>query len=259
MITRELGSTGCQVPIIAQGTTGTGPLQSACPDKDSRRISVLQKGIELGLNWLDTAELYGGGHSELLVGEAIKGRRSEVFVSSKFNPANSDSAALRKALEGSLKRLKTDYIDLYQIHWPSIAVPAEETLGVLGDFVREGKVRYIGVCNVTIDELKHIHATCPTMASVQMELSPVERSVEQDVLKFCMDNQITLIGYSALSFCNWFRERFIDRVQSIMSAYEITFHQLIVEWLTKKPNVTLALKAAREANLLANAAVSLQL
>src|SRR3972149_12182880 len=125
MITKQLAKTSIRVSAIGQGTTGTGSYNRINKQRDTERIRVLRKGIELGMNFIDTAELYGGGHAEEIVGKAIKGIRRKVFLASKFNPEHATSAGIKSALEASLKRLKTGYLNLYQVHWPNPSVNVE--------------------------------------------------------------------------------------------------------------------------------------
>ena len=155
---RVLGNTPVKLPPIAQGTTRMGNYAHATPEKDRQRIDALRFGIDLGLTFLDTAQLYGGGHSEEVVGRAIKGLRDKVFLASKFNPEYNSYQKLVKAVDNSLGRLQTDYLDLYQVHFPNPSVGIEETMGAMEDLVAAGKIRHIGVSNFTLAELKSARA-----------------------------------------------------------------------------------------------------
>ena len=197
MLLKKLGRTEVFLPAIGQGTTGTGPLATRDEARDRHRIRVLQQGIDLGMTLIDTAELYGGGHGEELTGRAIAGRRHQVFLASKFNPANNAPAAMESALLGSLKRLGTDYLDLYQMHWPYPSLPIEETLGGLARLVEKGVIRRIGLSNVCLAELERA-CQVAEIASVQLEYNLTDRSIEADVLPFCEQHGISVLAYGVL-------------------------------------------------------------
>src|SRR5687768_13255231 len=140
MTTRAFGNTGVQVPVIGQGTW--------LMERDDRPLAVraLRRGVELGLTHVDTAELYGAGEVEDLVAEAIAGVRERVFLASKVLPSNASADGTVRACEGSLRRLQTDHLDLYLLHWPG-RFPLEETFGAFERLVRDGKIRAWGVSN----------------------------------------------------------------------------------------------------------------
>src|SRR5213079_3409724 len=158
---------------------------------DAESIRTIHRALDLGVPHLDTAEIYGPFHSEEVVGKAIKGRRDQVVVATKFGlvshagggPGVTDSSAanVRAAIEGSLKRLGTDYIDLYYQHRVDPATPIEDTVGALGELVAEGKVRHIGLSEAGPDTIRRAHATHP-VAAVQSEYSLWTRDPEATVL-----------------------------------------------------------------------------
>ena len=131
MILKKLGNTQVNIPAIGQGTTGSGSYLNFNPDLVKRRIEVLTYGIDIGMSWLDTADLYGGGLAEEIVGKIIKGRRDKVFVASKFNPKENTYNSVISSVESSLKRMGTDYLDLYQLHWPNPVLPISEIMKAL--------------------------------------------------------------------------------------------------------------------------------
>src|SRR5271157_1884088 len=159
MTTRRLGKNGPQLTRIGLGTWaigGAGWKYSWGSQDDADSVAVIHEALDLGINWIDTAAVYGHGHSEEIVGKALAGRREKVFVATKCgrtrNPDGSiaavlDAASVRSELEGSLKLLKTDWIDLYQIHWPDPEPKIEEAWEEIGKAVKAGKVRYAGVSN----------------------------------------------------------------------------------------------------------------
>src|SRR5688572_32033186 len=150
MIQRKFGWTGVDVPIIGQGTW----MIDGDSEVESRAIQTLRLGLDLGMNHIDTAEMYGDGHVEELVGEAIAGKHDEVFLVSKVLPSNASYEGTLKACERSLKRLKTDWLDLYLLHWPSSQHAIEETMRAMENLVDEGMIKFIGVSNFDVEQLR---------------------------------------------------------------------------------------------------------
>jgi diketogulonate reductase-like aldo/keto reductase len=217
---------------------------------------VLRFGIEMGMSFIDTAELYGGGHAEEIVGHAVKGIRDRVFLASKFNPEHSSYHQVKRAAESSLKRLQTDYLDLYQMHWPNPVVPVEETLHAMRDLVKEGKVRHLGISNCTLDEIKAIRAweRGDNIVSLQMEFNLLERSIENDTLPYCRAEGITVLAYSPL--CRgWVFEDTRSRIclDGIAKKYERSIAQVALQWVLSKPGVIAIVKAARPEHTKENA------
>ncbi len=149
---RQLNDLGLTLPPIGQGTMGIGGYYEKDCTRDAEWIAGLRRGIDLGLTLIDTAEVYGAGHSEELVGQAIKEVRDEVFLVSKFSAEHSRVSQVIAAAERSLRRLGTDRIDLYQPHWPNPSVPFEETAEALEILVQSGKVRFVGLSNFSFHE-----------------------------------------------------------------------------------------------------------
>src|SRR5438094_9175634 len=182
-----LGDTTVSLPEIGVGTFnykgGVEPLRTA---------------IALGAGLIDTAESYG---TEEIVGEAIKGNRDRVFVADKVSPAHFRRSALLLAAECSLQRLRTDYIDLYQLHRPNYTVPIQETMAAMEELVEQGKIRFIGVSNFSVAELKKAQAALSKykIVSNQVRYSLVERSIELELLHYCQENRVTVIAYSPLA------------------------------------------------------------
>ncbi|WP_066367450.1 aldo/keto reductase [Herbidospora mongoliensis] len=187
-------------------------------DRDDS-VAVLREAIDLGVGMFDTADVYGAadaafgaptkgfGHNEELIGEALAGRRDEVVIATKFAVRMGDQgeiglvgdpAYVAQACEASLRRLRTDHIDLYYCHRQDPSVPIEETVGAMGELVTQGKVRAIGHCELPVDQLRRAHATFP-LSALQSEYSLWERSVEDDgVVAACRELGITLVPYSPL-------------------------------------------------------------
>lgn len=192
---RPVGRSGLRVSAIGLGCNNFGRAGTATETLDGTR-AVLDAAIEAGVTFLDTADMYGRefGLSETLMGEALEGRRDEVVLATKFGHADlapalvggakASRAHVRRAVEGSLRRLRTDWIDLYQLHTPDPATPIDETLDVLGDLVREGKVRYVGHSNFAGWQIAEADfaASGVRFVSTQNQYSLLARAVEREVL-----------------------------------------------------------------------------
>jgi diketogulonate reductase-like aldo/keto reductase len=234
MIFKKLGNKQIEIPAIGQGTTGIGSYQNFNPEGVKKRIEVLKYGIDLGMAYLDTADLYGGGFSEETVGQVIKGIRDKVFIASKFNPMANVPGNVKNSIDGSLKRLGTDYIDLYQIHWPNPLIPISDIMEALSILVGQGKIRYIGVSNFSLEEFKEAQASLPgeTIVSNQVEYNLLDRSVENDFLPFCETTGVTLIAYSTFNqgmFLLGEEQKAV--LDNISTKYNRTVPQIILRWL----------------------------
>jgi diketogulonate reductase-like aldo/keto reductase len=188
---RPFGGTGRQVPVIGQGTWNLELAPRA------QAIAALQRGLDLGLRHIDTAEMYGDGDAESLVGEAIDGRRDEVFLVSKVLPSNASKQGVRSACERSLKRLRTDRLDCYLLHWRG-SYPLEETFAAFEDLQRDGKILNFGVSNFDVDDLEEaVDVLGPgRIACNQVLYHLKERAIEHAVVPWCEDNQIAVVAYS---------------------------------------------------------------
>jgi len=207
---RKLGYSDLYLTPVGLGTWAIGGGENPYgwgPQDDRDSIRTIQRAIDLGINWLDTAKGYGHGHSEEVVGQALKGRRDRVILATKcgilWKEDGSDIYGYLKAdsikaeCESSLKRLQTDYIDLYQIHWPLPDEDIEEGWGAIADLVREGKVRYAGVSNFSVEQMKRVQKIHP-ITSLQPPYSMVNRGIEKEILPFCAANRIGVIAYSPM-------------------------------------------------------------
>ncbi len=173
---------------------------------EGEAIAAIQRALDSGLNWIDTAAVYGLGHSEEVVGKAIRGRETRPLVFTKcsmrwdadrkiYRSLRKDS--LQEELEGSLRRLGVDTIDLYQIHWPNPEDEIEEGWETLARFKEQGKVRYIGVSNFSVAQMKRAQKIAP-ITSLQPPYSLLRRDIEKEILPFCQENQIGVINYSPM-------------------------------------------------------------
>jgi diketogulonate reductase-like aldo/keto reductase len=184
---RELAGTGVKLPVLGLGTW-----------QYRGGVEPLRAGVALGARFIDTAESYG---TEEVVGHAIQGIRQEIFLATKVSPRHFRYRELIKAAEESLNRLKTDYIDLYQLHWPNYTVSIEETLGAMGALVDQGKVRFIGVSNFMLGDLKRAQWASPKhrIVSNQVRFNLIDRTIRDGLLRYCQESGITVIGHSPLA------------------------------------------------------------
>ena len=243
MIYKRLGNTEIEIPAIGQGTTGVGSYQKFDAGNIAKRMDVWKHGMELGMTYLDTADLYGGGLSEETVGKLIKGIRDRVFIGSKFNPGEKVRESITASIEGSLKRLGTDYIDLYQLHWPNPFLSLAEIMETLSGLVRQGKIRHIGISNFSLDEFREAQALLPDnrIVSNQVEYNLLDRSIETDMLPYAASNNITLIAYSSLNQGSFMlNEEQKSVLTGLSRKYDKTIPQIIIRWLiSHKPVIVL--------------------
>ena len=279
---RHFGNTGLEVSAITFGGWPMGGSQYGATNDDST-IQAVHEAIDHGITCFDTAAAYGLGHSEKLMGQAIQNKRQEIIVVSKggltWDPdkrrlfRDSSEQALIEGCDGSLKRLDTDYIDLYLIHWPDPTTPFEETMKALDNLKTAGKIRHIGVSNfmpsMMADCLKHIDLT-----TNQVGYSLFERRIERDVKEFCEKSGVGIMAYGSLAhgllsenmnlqteFVNWdwrstknvfgmpffkpdYFEKNINTVEALNALaqqYNVTVQNLAISWLLSNRIVTTAL------------------
>jgi len=255
---RPLGKTGVWLPPIGQGMTQTGGGRGVLQTRDRERIRVLRAGVDLGLTLIDTAEMYGGGRGEEIAGHALKGIRDDVFLTSKFNPANSSREGVKRAVEGTLARLQTDYLDLYQIHWPDPSTPLEETLGAMQDLVYQGKVRFIGVSNFTLAELEHAQSPnlAPEIVSNQMEYNLFQRDIEREMLPYCEATDMILLAYSPFEGNSLLQGgSHLIALQELATKHDKSVAEIALRWLLSRPFVVALVKSATESHTVSNARI----
>lgn len=192
-----LGKSDLKVTPITFGCweLGGGPWEFT---SDENNIKTIQAAFEMGITTFDTAEGYGNGHSEEIVGAALEGKRNQCIISTKVSRANLAANDVRTSAENSLRRLKTDYIDIYYIHWPSFEIPVGETLAAFNKLKEEGLIRSIGVSNFSLEQLKEA-STFAQIDVIQPEYSLLHRGIEAEIAPFCLENQISIMSYSSIA------------------------------------------------------------
>jgi len=286
MQTRKLGWTDLNLSTVGLGTWaigGAGWKFSWGPQDDRESISTIRRALEKGINWIDTAPVYGLGHSEEIVGKAIKESRDRPIIATKCSllwdkDGNTYSClrkeSIRSEVERSLRRLKIEVVDLYQIHWPDPDEDIEESWSAIKDLVTEGKVRYAGVSNFSVEQIRRIQPIHP-VASLQPPYSMLERGIEEELLHYCSANNIGVIVYSpmqkGLLTGKFTRERMhslpqddhrredphfqepelganlklVEALRSIAEKSGRTMAQLAIAWVLQRSEVTAAIVGAR--------------
>ena len=190
---RSFGWTGVQVPVIGQGTWEI----EGSADAERRAAEALNSGIDLGLTHIDTAEMYGRGRAEEITGKAIAGRRREVFLVSKVLPENASYDGTLRACERSLRRLATDHLDLYLLHWQS-SEPIAETMRAMERLIDDGLIRYAGVSNFDVNALQAAQAAMRNhkLAANQVLYHLKERGIERSLIPYCRSEGVAVVGYT---------------------------------------------------------------
>ena len=289
---RELGQSGVEASVVAFGAWAVGGWWWGGAD-DAESVAAIRRGLDLGMNLVDTAPVYGMGHSEEIVGEAIKGRRDKVVLATKcglvwhvdrgnhfFEQAGKSvrrylgAESIRYEVEQSLRRLQTDYIDLYQTHWQDATTPIAETMGVLLELKQEGKIRAIGVSNATPAQMDEYRKVGPLDVD-QEKYSMLDRQMDAAQLPYCERENVAVLAYSPLAqglltgkvsadrplaegdyraddprFSVDNRTRvlaFLDKLRPVADAYGATSAQLALAWCLARPGLTHVLAGARNA------------
>lgn len=244
---RTLELAGVQVPVIGQGTWRMGENR----DRRKGEVAALREGIERGLRLIDTAEMYGEGGAEEVVGEAISGKRDQVFLVSKVYPHNASRSGVAAACERSLRRLGTEHIDLYLLHWRG-QYPLEETVEAFERLREQGKIGRWGVSNFDLDDLQELGA--PACATNQVLYNPEERGVEFDLLPWQQKQGMPLMAYCPLGQGGALLAD--AALQQVAQRHGVTTAQVALAWALRQPNVLVIPKASDPRHLAENAAAA---
>lgn len=195
---RNLGQTGIEVSSIVMGCWAIGGGFTWGPQDEKDSVDTIKTAVDMGVNFFDTAEFYNEGYSEEVLGKGLTGLRSKVHIATKAWVDNLTSEKVIQACEDSLKRMNTDYIDLYQIHWPNHDVPLEETLEAMVSLKQSGKIRFIGVSNFGVRDLADA-VKCTDIVTDQLAYSLLFRAIEFDILPACLTSDVGVLAYSPLA------------------------------------------------------------
>jgi len=296
---RKLGETDLELSVVTFGAWAIGGWMWGGADKKDA-IDAIRTAYYQGVTSIDTAPVYGQGTSEEIVGEALKDiGRDKVQILTKYGmrwdvkkgdyafPSKDEKGrdleiykyagrkSIRKEIEDSLRRLGTDYIDLYQIHWPDSTTPIQESMETVAELIKEGKVRYAGVCNYGLGDLEEAEKYID-LASDQVPYSMVNREIEDEIIPWCIKNNRSVIAYSPLqrglltgkfkpghefnegdhrAGQHYFKDEnikrtneFLDRIKPMADDKGLTLAQLVILWTVEQPGITIALVGARNAS-----------
>lgn len=248
MEVRPFGPSPAKVSVIGQGTwyIDSGDISAA--------FTTLRLGLDLGMNHIDTAEMYGA--AEDIVGAAIAGRRDEVFLASKVLPSNASYDGTLRACERSLARLKTDWLDLYMLHWPG-SYPIGETMRAMEKLVSEGAIRNIGVSNFDVEDLIAAERALRNepMACNQVLYHLLDRGIERRLLPYCARRDIAVVGYAPYGHGNFPAPRSVGGrlLAAIGARHERTARQVALNFLTRDPSVFTIPKTVHPERVVENA------
>jgi aryl-alcohol dehydrogenase-like predicted oxidoreductase len=295
METRKLGQSDLEVTVLAFGAWAIGGWMWGGADS-KEAIKAIETAVDNGMTTIDTASVYGFGLSEELVGKAIKGKRDKVQILTKFGMSwdgnhgefffeskdnsgkvvkiyrHSSKEKVLSDCDDSLRRLKTDYIDLFQIHWADSTTPVSETMEALEILIQKGKIRAGAVCNYSVELMKEAVTTFK-LASNQVPYSMVNRNIENEIVPYCIENNIGILAYSPLQrglltgkmkkgeqfndgdsrpSSPYYKEPnfskilgFLDKIKPLAKERNITLSQLVLNWTIQQPGITCALAGAR--------------
>ncbi len=276
---RKLGGSDLEVSVIGFGAWGIGGPPFWKTEGDASSEKAILRAFDLGINFFDTAPVYGFGHSEELIGKILKPVRDKVILATKCGlvwdkpqlgaiAKNAKKDSILKEIDDSLKRLQTDVIDLYQVHWPDVTTSAQETMEALLEIQEKQKIRHIGVSNYSVAQMQECLQYGP-LVSLQPEYSLLQRSIEEETVPFCIENNIGIVVYSPLAsgvltgkyqkstkFKDWRSKGIIgtftgeeyeknidkvDRLKEVAKEVDKTCGQTAINWVLRQPGVTTAL------------------
>ncbi|EHK0943705.1 aldo/keto reductase [Citrobacter farmeri] len=241
------------LPAIGQGTWYMGEN----PGHRRAEVAALRAGVDLGLTLIDTAEMYADGGAEEVVGEALNGLRERVFLVSKVYPWNAGGQKAIAACEASLRRLKTDYLDLYLLHW-SGSFSFAETVGAMETLIAQGKIRHWGVSNLDVDDMQALWQVPggKRCATNQVLYHLASRGIEYDLLPWCQQHQLPVMAYSPLAQAGRLRSGLLNHpvVNEIAHAHSASAAQILLAWVISHQGVMAIPKAASAEHVQQNAA-----
>ncbi|HCC5836076.1 aldo/keto reductase [Citrobacter farmeri] len=241
------------LPAIGQGTWYMGEN----PGHRRAEVAALRAGVDLGLTLIDTAEMYADGGAEEVVGEALNGLRERVFLVSKVYPWNAGGQKAIAACEASLRRLKTDYLDLYLLHW-SGNFSFAETVGAMETLIAQGKIRHWGVSNLDVDDMQALWQVPggKRCATNQVLYHLASRGIEYDLLPWCQQHQLPVMAYSPLAQAGRLRSGLLNHpvVNEIAHAHSASAAQILLAWVISHQGVMAIPKAASAEHVQQNAA-----
>jgi len=249
MESRQIGTKklhdGTPVPVLGLGTAGYGSAFGG----ERRQVDALRAALRMGYRHIDTAEIYGGGRSEELIGEAIQGMpREELFITTKVHRGHLRHDDVLAAMDGSLSRLRCDYVDLYLIHAPEPSVPLRETMDAMNELVEQGKTRYIGISNFDVEQSDEAFRLAHSLiATNQVHYNVVVREPEQNgVLRWCQEHDVLLTAYSPLEKGRVTMDATVARMAGDLG---VTPAQLALAWLMAKEQVITIVQSDSEEHL----------
>jgi len=253
----ELGNTKEKISIIGQGTWGISGFLKGQEYYEQWKES-LRTGIELGMTHIDTAEFYGWGKSEEIIGEVIKEYdRDDLFITTKLFPMHFRRKTMKKAAKKSLKRLDVEYFDMYLIHWPNPLISLKKQMEVLENLVKEGKTRYIGVSNFSVDKFKKAQKMLKSeeLVNNQLNANIIEQKHIMDSLEYYQNQNITMTAYSPLGHegLTDISGRSKEKLEDVAKKYDATIQQIAISWLINHKNVITIPKAFQVKHVKANA------
>lgn len=276
---RKLGGSDLETSVIGFGAWGIGGAPFWNDEGEETSCRALLKAVDLGINFFDTAPVYGFGYSEELLGKTLKPVRDKVLIATKCGLVwdkkslksmrkNASRQSILKEIDLSLKRLRTDRIDLYQVHWPDVNTPQRETMEALLDIQEQGKIRHIGVSNYSLEQMKEC-VKYGKLVSLQPEYNLLRRSIEKEIVPYCLENEIGVIAHSPLAsgvltgkydkntrFTDWRSKGVIgmfsgeayekniekvDRLKDVAEGLGKTCGQAAINWAFRQPVVSSAL------------------
>jgi len=243
---------GVVVPALGQGTWNMGEEAARMQDE----VRALRMGLDLGMTLIDTAEMYGDGGAEIVVGEAIAGRRDEVYLVTKVYPHNANFEGAQAACERSLRRLKVDCVDLYLLHWPG-PFSLDETFDAFAALKQAGKIKDFGVSNFDLEGMRDA-VDCGAVATDQVLYNLMKRGIEFDLLPWCREQRLPLMAYSPLESTGREQAALLDNpgLRAVAAAHDVTPAQIALAWVLHQDGVIAIPKAVDPVHLRANRAAA---